>query len=81
MDAHQENALGEWECPAVGKNNVKVTTVYRGVKVCGHCVKPILDADGKVIPWTVLDEMRKRGMLRSQQEVTDVRPVEAEGGA
>jgi ribosomal protein L37AE/L43A len=63
MDAHQENALGEWECPSVGKNDVRRTAVRRGIKVCGHCIRPILDVAGKVVPWTVADEMRTRGML------------------
>ena len=63
---HQENENGEWSCSALNKQ-VKVTTVSKGVKACGHCLKPILDREGNKQPWSIVDQFKARGWIKAER--------------
>lgn len=56
-ESHREDIPGQWQCLAVGKNNVKVFTTRDGWKACGHCLKFILDSQGEKQVWTMRDQL------------------------
>jgi hypothetical protein len=57
---HTLDADNVFSCPAVGKNNVAVVTLSRGVKACGHCIKPLRDVDGNKIPFTLVELFKNK---------------------
>jgi len=60
---HQEAITGEWQCLAVGKNNVRCFTVRDNFKACGHCMHFILDANGNKQVWTMREQLIWKSMV------------------
>ena len=57
---------GQHECLAVGKNDIRIWTSRGGMAACGHCLAYLTDEQGQKIPFSIKDDMRKRGMIKEE---------------
>jgi hypothetical protein len=58
---------GQHECLAIGKNDVKIWTPREGFAACGHCLAYLTDDQVEKIPFSLKDDMIKRGWIKTEE--------------